>query len=75
VSCEGSVSDAQPTYEFIQGILEDDLVDARYDADNRTVTLRFRRGARLVFCNREYAGGDNSAIITNLVNGEWELLA
>lgn len=74
VSCAGSVSDAQPTYQFIQDILEDDLVDAQYDAENRTVTLQFRQGARLEFSNREYAGGDNAAIITNLANREWQLL-
>ena len=66
---------AQPIYDFIQGILEDELSDAQYIGGDRTVVLLFRRGARLEFSNREYAGGDNSAIVTNLANGEWQLLS
>lgn len=75
VSFVVSGNEGKPTYEVIQDILESDLVDARYDADSRTVTLWFRQGARLAFSNREHAGGDNSTIITNHANGEWELLA
>lgn len=75
VSCVDSAKSARPTYEFIQDILEDDLVYARYSSENRTVTLCFRRGAQLEFSNREYVGRDNAAIITNLTNGEWDLLS
>jgi hypothetical protein len=61
----------KPTYELVQDMLEDYLANAQYDAETRSVTLTFREGVRMEFSNLAYAGGDNSAIITNLANGEW----
>jgi hypothetical protein len=74
VSCAGMKLD-QTLYSVIMDMLEDELAEAQYDEKQRIVTLRFRSGVQVEFSNSSYQGGDNSAIITDLSSGSWELFS